>query len=218
MFTDKRLGIDVQTELQMKTGSPACPPGFMQQLTGMAQMQSTQPPLQRAAIQRQHARRSGQALTPKLAPGQSSDLSFHATSPQAGPTPSSHVSSPSNLSTRSPIALQTGAMTPPTSGMLGQPHGQHSQFPRSQQSSLNPVMYQPPQHASSLQRSQRPGQFQSSGSKLPNHSQPNGQHQKPPGSSGSAGNGTASSVTSASAYYPSPFQKHIDQLGKYNES
>jgi hypothetical protein len=203
----------------MKTGSPAFPPGFMQQLTGMAQMQSTQPPLQRAAIQRQHARRSGQALTPKLAPGQSSDLGYHATSPQAGPTPSSHVSSPSNLSTRSPIALQTGAMTPPTSGILGQPHGQHSQFPRSQQSSLNPVMYQPPQHASNLQRSQRPGQFQSGGSgglsKLPNHSQSNGQHQKPPGSSGSGVNGTASSVTSASAYYPSPFQKHIDQLGNY---
>jgi hypothetical protein len=200
----------------MKTGSPAFPPGFMQQLTGMSQMQSTQPPLQRAAIQRQHARRSGQALTPKLAPGQS-DLGFHATSPQAGPTPSSHVSSPSNLSTRSPIALQTGAMTPPTSGVLGPPHGQHSsQFSRSQQSSLNPVMYQPPQQSSHLQRSQRPGQFQSSSgslSKLPNHSQPNGHHQKPPGSSGSAGNGTASSVTSASAYYPSPFQKHIDQLG-----
>jgi hypothetical protein len=53
-------------------------------------------------------------------------------------------------------------------------------------------------------------------SKLPNHSQPNGQHQKPPGSSGSAGNGTASSVTSASAYYPSPFQKHIDHLGNYS--
>jgi hypothetical protein len=205
----------------MKTGSPAFPPGFMQQLTGMSQMQSTQPPLQRAAIQRQHARRSGQALTPKLAPGQS-DLGFHATSPQAGPTPSSHVSSPSNLSTRSPIALQTGAMTPPTSGVLGQPHGQHSQFSRSQQSSLNPVMYQPPQQSSHLQRSQRPGQFQSAGSgslsKLPNHSQSNAQHQKPPGSSGSAGNGTASSVTSASAYYPSPFQKHIDHLGMYSHA
>lgn len=210
-------GIDVQTELQMKSGSPAFPPGFMQQLTGMSQMQSSQPPLQRAAIQRQHARRSGQALTPKLAPGHShGDLGFNSTSPQAGPTPSSHVSSPSNLSTRSPIAMQTGGMTPPASGVHAQSQGQHtSHFPRSQQSSLNPVMYQPPQQGSHLQRAQRPGQFQAGGHGLPkppNNSQSNGPH--PPGSSGSGANGTAGSVTSASAYYPSPFQKHIDQLGK----
>lgn len=208
-------GIDVQTELQMKSGSPAFPPGFMQQLTGMSQMQSSQPPLQRAAIQRQHARRSGQALTPKLAPGHShGDLGFNSTSPQAGPTPSSHVSSPSNLSTRSPIAMQTGGMTPPASGIHAQSQGQHtSHFPRSQQSSLNPVMYQPPQQGSHLQRAQRPGQFQAGGHGLPkppNNSQSNGPH--PPGSSGSGANGTAGSVTSASAYYPSPFQKHIDQL------
>lgn len=211
-------GIDVQTELQMKSGSPAFPPGFMQQLTGMSQMQSSQPPLQRAALQRQHARRSGQALTPKLAPGHShGDLGFNSTSPQAGPTPSSHVSSPSNLSTRSPIAMQTGGMTPPASGVHAQSQGQHtSHFPRSQQSSLNPVMYQPQQQTSHLQRAQRPGQFQSGGHgglpKPPNNSQSNGPH--PPGSSGSGVNGTAGSVTSASAYYPSPFQKHIDQLGK----
>lgn len=203
----------------MKTGSPAFPPGFMQQLTGMPQMQSSQPPLQRAAIQRQHARRSAHALTPKLGPGQSSaDLNFNSTSPQAGPTPSSHVSSPSGLSTRSPIAMQTGGMTPPASGVLAQPQGQHStQFPRSQQSSLNPVMYQPPQQTSHLQRSQRPGQYQAgsaAGLPKPSNSQPNGQHQNPPGSSGSGGNGTAGSVTPASAFYPSPFQKHIDQLGK----
>lgn len=200
----------------MKTGSPAFPPGFMQQLTGMSQMQSSQPPLQRAAIQRQHARRSGQALTPKLAPGHShGDLGFNASSPQGGPTPSSHVSSPSNLSTRSPIAMQTGGMTPPASGVLAQPQGQHSHFPRSQQSSLNPVMYQPQQQASHLQRAQRPGQFQGGGlPKPPNNGQSNNQHQNPPGSSGSGANGTAGSATSASAYYPSPFQKHIDQLGK----
>jgi hypothetical protein len=214
--TDNLPGIDVQTELQMKTGSPAFPAGFMQQLTGMPQMQSSQPPLQRAAIQRQHARRSAQALTPKLAPGHShGDLGFNATSPQAGPTPSSHVSSPSNLSTRSPIAMQTGGMTPPASGLHAQPQTQH--FPRSQQPSLNPVMYQPPQQTSHLQRAQRPGQFQSAGnsslSKPPNNSHSN-QHQHPPGSSGSGANGTPGSVTSASAYYPSPFQKHIDQLGK----
>lgn len=197
----------------MKTGSPAFPPGFMQQLTGMSQMQSSQPPLQRAAIQRQHARRSGQALTPKLPPGQShGDMGYASTSPQAGPTPSSHVSSPSNLSTRSPIAMQTGGMTPPTSGVLAQPQGQHSShFPRSQQPPLNSAMYQQSQQAM-LQRSQRPGHFPPG--KQPANSQPNGHHQNPPGSAGSGNNGTASSVTSASAYYPSPFQKHIDQLGK----
>lgn len=213
------LGIDVQAELQMKTGSPTFPPGFMQQVTGVPQMQSAQPPLQRAAIQRQHARRSGQALTPKLQPGQaSSDMSFPNTSPQAVPTPSSHVSSPSNLSTRSPIAI-TGGMTPPTSGIHAQSHGQqYHQFARSQQPPLNHSFYPPQQQAQRPAPRAPPSNYQSStgiSSQSP-ASQTAMQQAGPPGSAGSGGgSGNAGVVPSASAYYPSPFQKHIDQLGKF---
>ncbi|OQO03277.1 hypothetical protein B0A48_11533 [Cryoendolithus antarcticus] len=57
-------GIDVQAELQMKTGTPAFPAGFMPPMSNIAPAPA--PPLQRTALQRQHARRSGQALTPKL--------------------------------------------------------------------------------------------------------------------------------------------------------
>lgn len=206
----------------MKTGSPTFPPGFMQHIP----IQPTQPPLQRAAVQRHHARRSGQAITPKLQPGQSQpDLTFHNTSPQAVPTPSSHVSSPNTVSTRSPVTMHQGGMTPPTSAVLAQTQAQQYQqgFSRSQQPSLNPQFYQPAQHQSQhFQRAQRPPppqQFHSNTSGISSQSpssQSNGGHTGPPGSSGSGGgSNSTSAVPSASAYYPSPFQKHIDQLGKF---
>jgi len=204
----------------MKTGSPTFPPGFMQHIP----IQPTNPPLQRAAVQRHHARRSGQAITPKLQPGQSQpELTFHNSSPQAVPTPSSHVSSPNTVSTRSPVAMHQGGMTPPTSAVLAQTQAQQYQgFSRSQQPPLNTQFYQPVQ-AQHLQRAQRPAapqQYHSSTSGISSQS-PNSHtgtyNTVPPGSSGSAGGGSnsASAVPSASAYYPSPFQKHIDQLGKF---
>jgi hypothetical protein len=208
-------GIDVQAELQMKTGSPTFPPGFVQQVTGVAPMQASQPPLQRTAIQRQHARRSAQALTPKLLPGLShSDMSFSTTSPQTVPTPSSHISSPSNLSTRSPIAL-TGGMTPPSSAIHAQPHGQQFHpLARSQQPPASHSFY--PQQAQ-LQRqphrSAPASNYQSSAS-ISSQS-PASQAAMQGAPPGSAGSGGPNAIPPASAYYPSPFQKHIDQLGKF---
>lgn len=100
-------GIDVQAELQIKTGSPVLGPGFVHTAAAVPQGQAAQPPLQRAAIQRQHARRSGgQGFLPKLAPGQAtSEISFPTSSPQGHPTPSSHASSPTNVQTRSPMTV-----------------------------------------------------------------------------------------------------------------
>lgn len=202
-------GIDVQAELQMKTGSPVLGPGFMHPATSIPQ----QPQLQRAALQRQQARRSGQNFLPKLAPGQSNqDVNF-ATSPHAHPTPSSHASSPTQMSTRSPMAMHQGGMTPPTSAVLAQPQAQHMHnFARSSQPRSNQALYQGQQQPSNVQ-SQRPApsNYQSSASGISSLSASSHHSMGQPiagGAGGSAG------PQAASSFYPSPFQKHFDQLGK----
>ncbi|PIB01175.1 hypothetical protein CB0940_01671 [Cercospora beticola] len=204
-------GIDVQAELQMKTGSPVLGPGFMHGATTLPQ----QPPLQRTTLQRAQARRSGQNFLPKLAPGQASaDMGFSTASPMAHPTPSSHASSPSQLSTRSP-ALQQGAMTSPASAGLAQPQGQTFQnFTRSSQQP-NHAFYQAQQQPAAAQhRRHRPtpsSTYPSSASGISNVS--NGSQALPhPGSSG------GSAPPSASAFYPSPFQKHFEQLDQEYDS
>ncbi|EME88123.1 uncharacterized protein MYCFIDRAFT_184912 [Pseudocercospora fijiensis CIRAD86] len=179
-------GIDVQAELQMKTGSPVLGPGFMHPAATMP----PQPPLQRTALQRQQARRSGQNFLPKLAPGQSNpDMGF-TTSPHAHPTPSSHASSPSQLSTRS-LALQQGGMTSPASAVLAQPQAQHFQsLARSSQPQPNQAFYQAQQQPANGPR------------------QP---QQRP--TPASTYQGSQSGMSTASTFsYPSPFQKHFDQL------
>ncbi|KAI5369840.1 Putative basic-leucine zipper domain-containing protein [Septoria linicola] len=206
-------GIDVQAELQMKTGSPVLGPGFMHGATSVPQ----QPQLQRTTLQRAQARRSGQNFLPKLAPGQSSsDIGFSTTSPLAHPTPSSHASSPSQLSTRSP-ALQQGGMTSPASAVLAQPQGQpYQSFARSSQHLPNQAFYQAQQQP--INTSQRPqhrptpsSTYASSASGISNMSA--GSQALPhPGSSG------GKAPSSASAFYPSPFQKHFEQLDQEYDS
>lgn len=201
-------GIDVQAELQMKTGSPVLGPGFMHSTTSMAQ----QPQLQRTTLQRAQARRSGQNFLPKLAPGHSNtDLGF-STSPLAHPTPSSHASSPSQMSTRSP-AMQPGGLTSPASAVLAQPQGQsYPGYARSSQPQPNPAFFQAQQQASNA--SHRPQHRPTPSSTYPgsaggiSNMSAGAQVLPHPGSSG----GSAS--PSASNFYPSPFQKHFEQLGK----
>lgn len=196
-------GINVQAELQMKTGSPVLGPGFMHSTTPMPQ----QPQLQRTTLQRAQARRSG---LPKLAPGHSnSDLGFSTTSPLAHPTPSSHGSSPSQMSMRSPAIQQMG-MTSPASAVLGQPQAQpYQSFAGSSQQQPSQAFYQPQQHATNAPRYRQhrataSSTYQGSTSGISNMS-PGLPY---PGSSG------GSAPPSASAFYPSPFQKHFEQLGK----
>ncbi|KXT07494.1 hypothetical protein AC578_482 [Pseudocercospora eumusae] len=201
-------GIDVQAELQMKTGSPVLGPGFMHPAASMP----PQPPLQRTALQRQQARRPGQNFLPKLAPGQSNaDMGF-TTSPHAHPTPSSHASSPGQLSTRSP-ALQQGGMTSPASAVIAQPQAQHFQsFARSSQPQPNQAFYQAQQQPANgpRQPQQRPTPSSTyQGSQSGMSSMSTGSHALP--QPGSAGGSAAASTFS----YPSPFQKHFDQLGKF---
>ncbi|KAK0710879.1 hypothetical protein B0H67DRAFT_601743 [Lasiosphaeris hirsuta] len=88
-------GIDVQAELRAKTGSPNLGP------THMPQNMVQPPPIQRAILNRHHARRSNSSIAPKMEPGIVSPLPppLHghpsAASPKSRPTPSSHSASPS---------------------------------------------------------------------------------------------------------------------------
>ncbi|KAK6441941.1 hypothetical protein LTR95_001829 [Oleoguttula sp. CCFEE 5521] len=200
-------GIDVQAELQVKTGTPAFPSGFMPPMSNIAPAPA--PPLQRTALQRQHARRSGQALTPKLPIGPA----HQTTSPHAVPTPSSHVSSPSTMSTRSPVAL-AGGTTPPTFAVHAQPQGQPFQhFPRSQQPPSH--SFYPPQPQRQPPRSATTSSvYQSSTSGVSSQS-PNSQGPAQSIGRPESSGGTGSALTTASTYYPSPFQTHIDKLGKF---
>ncbi|KAM3415567.1 hypothetical protein BST61_g9088 [Cercospora zeina] len=203
-------GIDVQAELQMKTGSPVLGPGFMHGATTLPQ----HPPLQRTTLQRAQARRSGQNFLPKLAPGQANaDMGFSTTSPLAHPTPSSHASSPSQLSTRSP-ALQQGGMTSPASAVLAQPQGQpYQNFARASQQP-NHAFYQAQQQPAAAKRRHRPtpsSTYPSSASGISNVS--NGSQALPhPGSSG------GSAPASANAFYPGPFQKQFEHLDQEYDS
>ena len=197
----------------MKTGSPTL--GFQHPAANIPPIQPPQPPLQRTAMQRQQARRSGQNFLPKLAPGQSNTDMGYQGSPQGHPTPSSHASSPSNMSTRSPMVMQQGGNTPPTSAVLAQPHTQqYQQFARpSQQQPPNQSFYQRPQMSPNAQRPGPPLHYQSSASLHSSHSTGSRQSLGAPMSAGPSG-GPSNAGLSASQYYPSPFQKHIDQLGK----
>ncbi|KAK4106185.1 hypothetical protein N658DRAFT_482110 [Parathielavia hyrcaniae] len=85
-------GIDVQAELRAKTGSPNLGP------THVPQNMVPPPPIQRAILNRHHARRSASGIAPKLEPGiPVSPLPppMHALSPKNRQTPSSHSASPS---------------------------------------------------------------------------------------------------------------------------
>lgn len=188
-------GIDVQAELQLKTGSPAMGHTYMPPHPASNSMASA--PLQRTAINRQHARRAGQPFTQRMAPGSAaqSELSFSARSPQGHPTPSSHASSPTAL-TQSPASMQQGGITPPASAMHGQQQHYSVQQPRPRY-----VMQHPPQRVAP------PVQYANSNS-VPNLPAPNL----------ADGNNNNSVASAPSAYYPSPFQKHIEELGKLSRT
>ncbi|KAI2637553.1 hypothetical protein GGS21DRAFT_512056 [Xylaria nigripes] len=89
-------GIDVQAELQAKTGSPNLGP------THMPQNIMQPPPIQRALLNRHHnSRRSTSSIAPKIEPGVTSApgqaiMQSSVASPKSRPTPPSHAASPTN--------------------------------------------------------------------------------------------------------------------------
>lgn len=160
-----------------------------------------QPTVQRAIMNRhQQARRSNSTIAPKLEPGVS--LPNHQ-SPQSRPTPSSHASSPTSNSPG--FANQGGVMTPPASDTLMQQQQQHQHQLHQQQMSH--------QHHQRLQPAKpQPGHGVPGASGLvntgilSNNIGTKGQ--------GNRGSGSTGGTPVAAAYYPSPFQNHINQLGK----
>ncbi|KAI9812184.1 MAG: hypothetical protein M1827_004850 [Pycnora praestabilis] len=184
-------GIDVQAELRAKTGSPH----LGQQNAALAPV-SQQPPIQRAIMNRHHqARRSASGVTPKIEPGNAMSQTpreaiYPNRSPQLQPTPPSHISSPTT--SRSPGFAAQGVMTPPVPDLQAQQMQQHQQQQQRPQPPLKRTSQ--PHHHSPLHDAGHLGPTSES----------------PRGSTG--GTGTGSSAGVPNAYYPSPFQNHIDQL------
>ncbi|KAF2484222.1 hypothetical protein BDY17DRAFT_295230 [Neohortaea acidophila] len=195
-------GIDVQAELALKTGSPTL--SFQHPGANIPQIPA-QPQLQRTAMQRQHARRSGQFL-PKLAPGSStSDSAVQRGSP-ARPTPSSHASSPSAMSVKSPMVMQAGVGTPPTSAGLGQPQQQQlPAFPRVAQPQSQFLQLSP-----SLQRPGAPPHFHSTQSVHSSMSTGSRQSIGTPMSAGLVNPG--GEQPTSQQLYADPFHKHMNRL------
>ena len=196
-------GIDVQAELRLKTGNPAGLPPIRP-----GSKQSS--PLERAAISRNSAQRhSTGGLAPKsdVTPGgvaQPRDGAYNIHSPQLQPSPSSW-SSPSTG--RSPGCALQGAMSPTGAEFPTQQQQQQQQSGRAV-----PMLSQQrgyPQSASmgddSLNATAAPG---ASSSSSPPQSMM-------PGSSAPSGSMAAGM---SSLYYPSPFQKQYNQLGKLTPS
>ena len=149
-------------------------------------------PAQRAVINRHgQARRSVSNIASKPAFAQPSPTSaITKQSPRLQPTPPSQVMSPT--ATKSPVGLIQGGMTSPGVDLQAQ---RQQQPPRRAQ--------HPPPQRPSISTSVTGLQVQ---------------HSVSTSRSGPASNEMASSTSSQTSYYPSPFQTHYEQLGKLTPS
>lgn len=150
------------------------------------------PPTHRAIINRHsQARRSVSSIASKPAFAQPSPTSaITKQSPRLQPTPPSQAMSPT--ATKSPAGLIQGGMTSPGVDLQAQ---RQQQPPRRVQ--------QPPPQRPSISTSVTGLQVQ---------------HQVSVSRSGPTNNEMASSTSSQTSYYPSPFQTHYEQLGKLTPS
>lgn len=180
-------GIDVQAELRLKSAAPGMAP------VKPNTMVPKQPaPLDRTAIHRNSLTRQKAGIVPKPdLPGMSQqhrEGAYGVQSPQLQPTPSSHVSSPSTA--RSPGFGLSGAMSPTSTEFQTQQQQQ-------QQHGRPPLL---PQQRSFNQGPSSMGMA-------------NSDSMEPATSQSMMSGGTAPIASRmSSAYYPSPFQKHYDQL------
>ncbi|PSK60271.1 AP-1-like transcription factor [Elsinoe australis] len=183
-------GIDVQAELQVKTGSPIFDPSHLPPQMPAPMIPT---PLQRTAVNRQQARRSYQARPQPATQYMPRTASMSMHSPTGQPTPSSHASSPTAMSSRSTASIQQGSMPSPASAVLTQ--GQ---------------IQSPPGHPQSAgaRHAHRP----LSSSHYPSSS---GMSSTSNGSSRSMATGRQGHPHLPQGYaYSTQFQKHIDELGK----
>ncbi|KAI0548088.1 hypothetical protein F4679DRAFT_596990 [Xylaria curta] len=179
-------GIDVQAELQAKTGSPNLGP------THMPQNMMQPPPIQRAILNRHHnSRRSASSIAPKLEPGVTSvpvqvNIQPSVTSPKTRPTPPSHAASPTNPTP--PYGGHLAAAVSPTAGAPD--HG-------TIRTTMPPPMKQPMPPMPGI----LPGPRQQLMQPQPSQHQHQPQHQ------------ATSGPRPPSVYPTSSFQSHFQQLG-----
>ncbi|KAI1261178.1 hypothetical protein F5Y18DRAFT_431484 [Xylariaceae sp. FL1019] len=184
-------GIDVQAELQAKTGSPNLgpthiPPSMMQP-----------PPMQRTILSRQHnARRSASSLAPKLEPGATSmpqdAVRQSVASPKTRPTPPTHTASPTN-----PVPPYSGHVSAASPTGTATDHGNLRTI-------MAPSMKQPmAPMAGTVQGARHPMMHQQQQHQHHQHHQHHPQH--PPG------------PRSPALYPTASFQNHYQQLGKLTQ-
>lgn len=188
-------GIDVQAELRAKTSSPNQGPT---RTPTSANTSPNQPPMQRAIMNRHQQARRSIGVPPKAEgvhglPLIQPEGVLPNRSPLSQPTPSSHVSSPSTTATRSPNFLpQSGTSVSPNFGPVAQQ--QHLRPQQPSRSQYTPLM-----------APQRP-------SVITNYPSSSGMSSASTVGSGAGSAMTGSTSGGPSAYYPSPFQSHMDQL------
>ena len=186
----------MQAELSSKTESPHLGP------TKAVQPAGNQPsPVQRAIMNRHHqARRSLSGMGPKavsgyVPPQPRQEGAFQSHSPQLQPTPPSHTSSP--IATKSPGFIVQDGMNSPASDLQAQ-HQVHQPQQRPH----------PPPRTDS-----RPHARAYPGIAIP--ASDSATHLMTPSTAGETRNsGEPDKSRAQSAYYPSHFQNHINQLGK----
>jgi hypothetical protein len=178
------LGIDVQTELKTKEDSAP---------SGIPISMSQPTPAQRAVMNRHHqVQRANSGSGPRLIQAQKSrSNTVSSQSPQLQPTPPSQTSSPT--ASRSPIYGMQGGMTSPHAALQAQ-----QQFQQQQQ----------------LQPPLRPQQYPQSHS-YPSITIPGKMHTIPAGRPVAPGDeGRNSAGGMRSSHWSSPYQTHMEQLGK----
>lgn len=192
-------GIDVQAELQAKTGSPNLGPTRPPAPTTAS---PNQPPLQqRAMLNRQQQNRRSMGGLPKAEgvhglPMIQPDGAIPNRSPLSQPTPGSHLPSPVASATRSPNFVAHGTSVSPNFGSI----------PPQQQPPRHPQLQpQPPRSQfTPLLGPQRP-------SVITNQASSNGLPSATTGSGASVmtQNGTTNGPQS---YFPTPYSEHMTQL------
>ena len=177
----------MQAELRAKTGSPNLGP------THVPQSLVQPPPIQRAILNRHHARRSNSGIAPKLEPGI-----------MGSPLPPPIHSQPSALSPKSRQTPSSHSDSPTTTTAFGSQHGAS------------------PAGSDHLNATVRPSMPPVTGMKAPPlqhvppiHGLPGPRQMQIPGLQHGANHVRGGVAGNPPPFYPTPsFQNHIEQLGK----
>lgn len=181
----------MQAELRAKTGSPNLGP------THVPQNLVQPPPIQRAILNRHHARRSASGIAPKLEPGIT-----------VAPLPPPLHPHPSALSPKSRQTPSSHSASPTATTSFGSQHGTSPAGSDQLNAAVRPTM--PPVAGMKAAAAQQVP---------PLHGLPAPRQMQVPGLQQGANHVRGSVGGTAAAFYPTPsFQNHIEQLGKLTRS